>query len=125
MALWLICECAGVVCVVITYLTVLTVQLGMIRIGLWERLMAGDIWAYIHLGVFQYHVALIFISHVKCMMSEPGVLPRKCNSLDFRRMGKPIQESIIQLRDEVKHMAKDIDLDGPTEVKQSTMSLDE
>ena len=40
-------------------------------------------------------------------------------------MGKPIQKAIISLRDEVKEMAKDIDLDGPVEVKPASMSLDE
>jgi hypothetical protein len=64
---WLICECAGIICVCLTYIIVLAVQVGMIRIGLWEGLLSGDPWAYLHLAIFQYHVALIFISHVKCM----------------------------------------------------------
>ena len=53
------------------------------------------------------------------------MLPKDCNTLNFSRMGKPVQQAIISLRDEVKEMAKDIDLDGPVEVKPSTMSLDE
>ena len=69
MGVWLICECAGVICVIITYVVVLTVQVGMIRIGLWEGLLAGNPWSFLHLAVFQYHVALIFVSHVKCMTS--------------------------------------------------------
>ena len=40
-------------------------------------------------------------------------------------MGTSIQQAIIQLRDEVQDMAKDIDLNGPVEVKPATMSLDE
>lgn len=40
-------------------------------------------------------------------------------------MGKPIQKAILELRDEVKEMAENIDLNGPVEVKPASMSLDE
>jgi hypothetical protein len=74
--MWYVCECAGVVCVIFTYLIVLTVQWGFIRISLWEGLIQGQFGSYVHLLIFQYHVALIFISHVRCMTTDPGVLPK-------------------------------------------------
>ena len=36
--MWLICECAGVVCAILTYIIVLVVQWGLIRVGVWEGL---------------------------------------------------------------------------------------
>ena len=38
-SVWLICECAGVICAFLTYVIVLVVQVGMIRIGIWEGLV--------------------------------------------------------------------------------------
>ena len=37
--MWLIVECAGVICAILTYVIVLTVQVGMIRVGIWEGLL--------------------------------------------------------------------------------------
>lgn len=37
--MWLVFEGAGVVCGLLTYVIVLTVQVGMVRIGVWEGLM--------------------------------------------------------------------------------------
>jgi hypothetical protein len=50
--MWLILETGGVICGLITYVIVLTVHFGMIRIALWEGLLKGESWAYIHLLVF-------------------------------------------------------------------------
>ena len=44
--MWCILECAGAVCVVITYLTVMMGTIGFLRVGVWEDLFAGDPWAY-------------------------------------------------------------------------------
>ena len=80
--MWLVWEPCGIVCVIITYLTVFTVQFAFVRIGIWEELMAGDKWAYIHLLIFHYNVFMIIASHLKCMTTEPGVLPRDYEELD-------------------------------------------
>ena len=40
--MWLIWECAGVICSLLTYVIVLVVQWGMVRIALWEGLQAGE-----------------------------------------------------------------------------------
>ena len=118
-------ECAGMTCCFFTYVVVLVVQWGMMKIGLWEGLISGNPWSYLHLAVFQYHCALIFISHVKCMTTQPGCLPRDISQLNFREMSESIQKAIIELRDEVKHTARNVDLDGPTQVNSSTMSFEE
>ena len=38
-------EGAGVVCAIITYVIVITVGIGMVRVGIWESLMKGEITA--------------------------------------------------------------------------------
>ena len=50
--MWIITECAGVVCAFLTYVIVLTVTLGMIRVGIWEDLLKGEPKAIVHLAVF-------------------------------------------------------------------------
>lgn len=40
-------EPCGNICAVITYLTVLTVGVGFVRIGIWEALLDGEPHAYI------------------------------------------------------------------------------
>ena len=80
--MWFVIEACGIVCACFTHMTVFTVQYAMVRIGLWEQLLAGDPWGWFHLIVFHYHVALIIASHLKCMFTEPGVLPRDYEELD-------------------------------------------
>ena len=63
--IWFIIESAGLVCTIMTYSIVLTVMVGFIRVGIWEGLLDGDYYSYLHLAVFQYHCALIFWSHFK------------------------------------------------------------
>ena len=50
--MWCITECAGVVCAFFTYVIVLTVTLGMIRVGIWEDLLKGEWKAWVHFIVF-------------------------------------------------------------------------
>jgi hypothetical protein len=50
--MWIICEAAGVICAFLTYVIVITVQLGFLRIGIWESLLEGNKWAYFHLAIF-------------------------------------------------------------------------
>lgn len=84
--MWLNWECGGVLCGSLTYFVVVTVQIGLLRIGLWEPLLNGEIWAYLNLLVFQYHCGMIFWSHFKCMTTEPGVLPKDYEELDYSKM---------------------------------------
>jgi hypothetical protein len=84
--MWCIIEISGAICAFLTYLIVLCVQCGFIRVGIWEDLLAGNTSAYIHLAFFQLTCALIFWSHLKCMTSEPGVLPKEYEELDCAKM---------------------------------------
>ena len=104
--MWLICEAAGVVCAILTYVIVLTVQVGMIRVGIWEGLMNGEPMAFLHLIVFQYHCAMIFWSHFKCMTTEPGVLPKNYDTLSFKKIAPEMAEAIIKVKKEVEGCAK-------------------
>lgn len=86
--MWLIVETAGLVCGSLTYFIVFFVQLGFIRIGVWEGMQAGNWWDYAHFCIFQYHVALIYFSHFRCMTTEPGVIPKNYEELDIKLMSK-------------------------------------
>ena len=50
--IWIITECAGVICASLTYIIVFTVTIGMIRVGIWEDLIKGEPRAIFHLVVF-------------------------------------------------------------------------
>ena len=73
--MWLIKEECGVCCALFTYFIVVFVYLGFVRIGIWEEIQAGEPMAIIHFIIFQYNCFMIFMSHFKCMTTEPGVLP--------------------------------------------------
>ena len=99
--MWLVIECAGVICAFLTYVIVLTVQVGMIRIGIWEGLLKGETNAWLHLIVFQYHCMMIFWSHFKCMTSEPGVLPKNYDTLGFSKMAPAMVQAMLGVKKQV------------------------
>ena len=101
---WFIFECAGAVCGLITPIVVLTVTMGMIRVGIWEGLMKGEWKSFVHLIVFQYHCIMIYWSHVKCMMTEPGVLPKNYNTLAFSKIKPELVETILGVKKEIKKL---------------------
>lgn len=88
--MWFVVEGAGIICATFTYSIVLTVQVGMIRVGLWERLLIGDASALLHLAVFQYHCGMIFWSHWMCMTTEPGTLPKQSRALLYDKLAGQI-----------------------------------
>ena len=102
--MWMVFEGAGVVCGILTYVVVLTVQVGMIRVGVWESLLKGEPMAFIHLTVFQYHCAMIFWSHFKCMTTEPGVLPKNYSTLSMKKIDPDMAKTILMVKSEVKKM---------------------
>jgi hypothetical protein len=73
--MWLILEECGVVCALFTYFIVTFVYLGFIRIGIWDYIQNNEPIGYMHFVIFQYNCFMIFMSHFKCMTTEPGVLP--------------------------------------------------
>lgn len=80
--MWLVIECCGIACIICCYLTVFFVMVAFVRIGVWEELLAGDFKAYAHLAVFMFNVFFILASHIKCMTTQPGVLPKDYEELD-------------------------------------------
>ena len=95
------------VCAILTYVIVLTVQVGMIRVGIWEGLLRGDIKSIVNLVVFQYHCMLIFWSHFKCMTTEPGVLPKNYDTLSFKKIAPPLAKAIMGVMGEIDKMKTD------------------
>jgi hypothetical protein len=74
--MWLVTnDCCGLACALLTYVIVVTVYLGFVRVGIWEMLQEGDPKAYIHWFIFQILCFMIFWSHFKCMTTQPGILP--------------------------------------------------
>ncbi len=90
--MWFVIEACGIVCAIFTYVTVFTVQYAFVRIGVWEDLLVGDPWAYLHMLVFHFNVFMIIASHLKCMTTEPGVLPRDYEELDPTKL--PLELSV-------------------------------
>ena len=83
MKFWLIKEDCGAVCAAFTYLIVVGVYFGFIRVGIWEEIQYGDIKGLFHFLIFQFNVFMIFLSHFKCMTTQPGVLPMEKETLQF------------------------------------------
>ena len=105
--MWCITECAGVICAILTYIIVLTVTLGMIRVGIWEDLLSGEAKAVVHFLVFQYHCIMIFWSHFKCMTTEPGVLPKNYDTLAFSKLKPDFVNIILNVKKEIKRITTD------------------
>ncbi len=97
--MWFIWEACGIACIIITYLTVLVVGMAFIRVGIWEELLEGKTSAFIHLGIFTYHCVLIFISHFKCMTSEPGLLPMKQDKLRLNLMHEQVKDLYFEVNE--------------------------
>ena len=104
--MWLVNECAGAFCATLTYIIVLTVSIGMVRVGIWEGLVKGERSAIMNLVVFQYHCLMIYWSHFKCMTTQPGVLPMKYDSLDFKKMAPQMAQAILGVKSEIKTLEK-------------------
>lgn len=96
--MWFVIEACGIVCAFITYLTVFTVQLAFVRVGVWEDLLLGDPWAYLHFLIFHYNVFMIIASHLKCMLSEPGVLPRDYEELDGNKLPLELSQALSHIQ---------------------------
>ena len=40
----------------------------------------------LHLSIFSFNVFMIIASHIKCMTTEPGLLPREYEELDPNKL---------------------------------------
>ena len=103
-SVWCIWECAGTICAFLTYVVVLTVTIGMVRVGIWEGLLKGEPWAFINLAIFQYHCTMIYWSHFKCMTSEPGVLPKNYDSLSITKIAPGLSKAILGVTKEIRKL---------------------
>ena len=109
--MWLIVEECGVACAIITYVVVVTVYLGFIRVGVWEEVQEGDTNAFVHFFIFQYHCFLIFWSHFKCMTTEPGLLPKETEELEFEKIPERTRAILIHIAKRTKELETDIRLE--------------
>ena len=102
----------GGFCALITYLIVIVVQIGFIRIGVWEGLVQEENWAYINTSIFMTTCFLIFWSHFKCMTTEPGVIPKKLKTLNYKRLPDHMKQIILQLAWRVQNLQDSIKADS-------------
>ena len=79
--MWLIFEECGIACAIMTYFIVILVYFTVVRIGIWEEILEGSLWAFVHFAVFQYHCFMIFYSHFKCMTTNPGTISKEIDIL--------------------------------------------
>ena len=97
MKFWFILnDWSGLLCAGITYLVVIFVYFGFIRIGIWEDMLKGHISAFIHFAIFQYHCFMIFWCHFKTMTTEPGCIDKNIEILNFNDLPKHIK-SLIEM----------------------------
>ena len=94
----MIFEGAGIVCGLLTYAIVIMVTIGMIRVGIWEGLIKGELKSVIHLVVFQYHCVMIYWSHFKCMTTEPGVLPKNYDTLSISKIAPAMAQAMLGVK---------------------------
>lgn len=45
---------------------------------------------------------MIYWSHIKCMTTEPGVLPKDYDELDFNAMSEELQDTIIAVKAQLR-----------------------
>ena len=95
--MWIVFEECGVACATVTYFVVVFVYFGFVRVGIWEEALAGEWQALIHFVVFQYHCFMIFLSHFKCMTTEPGLIPKETEELEFDKLPERTQKIIKQI----------------------------
>ena len=102
--MWLILEECGAVCALFTYFVVVFVYFGFVRVGVWEEILAGDMRGYIHFFIFQYHCFMIFLSHFKCMTTEPGLLPKEYETLQYTKLPKGLKKMLKSIAKEMKKL---------------------
>ena len=95
--MWLIKEDCGAVCAIFTYFIVVLVYFGFIRVGIWEEIETGDPKGLFHFVVFQFNCFMIFMSHFKCMTTDPGSLPVECETLKFQQLPQYLKTMIKKI----------------------------
>ena len=62
---------------------------------------------------------MIFLSHFKCMTTDPGVLPKDYDELDFQKMAPIYSKTIYQIEDEMKRRKVEDEKNGMTVEKMN------
>ena len=108
--MWFIWDGCGIACVIFVYLILIMVDAAVIRVGLWEELSTNPAAAGINITIFQLILLLILWSHFKCMVTDPGALPKNYDTLELNLLpsevhdaleaaGRKNNESILNLSD--------------------------
>ena len=100
--MWFVWEPCGIICSFFTYVIVFTVQYGFLRVGIWEDLLQGNDWAWIHLTVFSFNVFMIIASHLKCMTTEPGLLPLEYDELDPNKLPDELNSALNYIKQQLQ-----------------------
>lgn len=106
--MWLILDDCGGICALITYFIVVAVYFGFVRVGIWEEMHSQPWLAVLHFIIFQYNCFMIFMSHFKCMTTEPGVLPKERDGLQFKLLNESMQSLIRQVGLKMKNLEAEI-----------------
>ncbi|XP_048254354.1 palmitoyltransferase ZDHHC3-like [Haliotis rufescens] len=75
----------GITCIIITYIAVLYADYVVVR-HLVIPSMSETFWGAVHVVVFNTILFLLTISHMRAVMSDPGVVPLPTTSIDFSDM---------------------------------------
>ncbi|KAK7471768.1 hypothetical protein BaRGS_00035590, partial [Batillaria attramentaria] len=75
----------GVICIIITYGAVLYADYVIVR-HLIIPSMSDTLWGAINVVIFNTIVFLIGMSHMRAVLSDPGVVPLPSASMDFSDM---------------------------------------
>ena len=51
---------------------------------------------------------MIYWSHFKCMTTDPGVLPKGYDELDFSKMTPVYSKTIYRIQDDLKNIAPEV-----------------
>ena len=96
--MWFIIECCGIACVLVTYAVLACVEAGFLFIGIWDQWQKGETAAYVHFIIFNINMFLIFSSHIRCMITEPGCLPLNYSKLNPRKLSKEVKEMLLCIK---------------------------
>ena len=123
--MWLVLnDICGLFCAIITYFVVVFVYLGFVRVGIWERMLEGDLRALVHFVVFQYHCFMIFWAHWKCMTTEPGVLPKLTCTLQYERLPEHLKKIVEQVGLRTKKLEALIRLEAKAKTANANSGVD-
>ncbi|ESO93743.1 hypothetical protein LOTGIDRAFT_205637 [Lottia gigantea] len=81
----------GVICIMITYIAVFYADYVVVR-HLVLPTMAESLWGAVNVVLFNIIVFLLTVSHLRAVLSDPGIVPLPTTSIDFsdHHAGQPL-----------------------------------